>query len=467
MQQSRKMTQYQSFPDAVGGSRTLDKLMALRLPDLAGKSFLDVGCNEGFFCGFARFQGATRSVGIDYSEPFVLRARKRFPECEFFCQEWSELPAGEFDVILLASALHYADDQPALIQSLVERLSPDGTLVLELGIVPAGKPEWVHVKRDIDERVFPTMLMLQQVLAKYAWKWMGPSVSQEGDPIARHVVHISRRRPVAYLLMQPPGYGKSSIAAGLFAPAGVPVVSGDQLISLIGKGQRPAPEPLRAIIAKDYSPFRIDKITEAVFECGFGPALVDMWLAQAEAADVALDVYVPSAHHDAVESLLEARGYLPVRLNWKRVGSPPLPESLIARQSEAFYMSMLDPSVRENTRTGTCRFEPTGFVDDVRFENGQLIIRGWAIAVDGNLPGEVRVKLGRRGLPVDSLKKELRPDVQLHYGLPHALVGFRLSTGVLGEADKAGGAVTVLFEDGRSVILGMGEGVERRWKGRK
>src|SRR5690606_20811239 len=133
--------------------------------------------------------------------------------CEFLLQSWDQLPDEKFDVILLASALHYADDQPGLIQALVKHRSPDGVLVLEVGIVSSRDAEWRRVKRGIDEREFPSMPMLRQVLADYAWKWMGPSVSQDGDPVARHVVHISRRKPVAYLLMQPPGYGKSSLAS--------------------------------------------------------------------------------------------------------------------------------------------------------------------------------------------------------------------------------------------------------------
>src|SRR5688500_18131793 len=109
------MAQYQSFPDAAGDSRTLEKLKALRLPSLHGKRFLDVGCNEGFFCGYARFDGAVRAVGVDHSAGFIARARRRYPDCEFFQQGWEHLPEGPFDVILLASALHYADDQPALV----------------------------------------------------------------------------------------------------------------------------------------------------------------------------------------------------------------------------------------------------------------------------------------------------------------------------------------------------------------
>ena len=75
------MAQYQSFPDASGASRTLDKVKALKLPVLEGRSFLDVGCNEGFFCGLAKHLGASRVVGLDRSALFIERARARFPDC--------------------------------------------------------------------------------------------------------------------------------------------------------------------------------------------------------------------------------------------------------------------------------------------------------------------------------------------------------------------------------------------------
>lgn len=162
------MAQYQSFPSAPGDSLTLDKLKTLTLPDLAGRTFLDVGCNEGFFCGFARHQGASRVVGIDHSAGFIQRARQRFPECEFHARGWDQLPEGPFDVILLASALHYAHDQAALIRTLMDHLGEDGTLVLELGIVTSRKAEWVKVQRGSDERLFPTMPLLKQLLADYA-----------------------------------------------------------------------------------------------------------------------------------------------------------------------------------------------------------------------------------------------------------------------------------------------------------
>lgn len=79
----KKLTRYQSFPDQDGGSLSFEKLKKLRLPSLAGKTFMDVGCNEGFFCGYAKFDGASRVVGIDMNADFLERARHRFPDCEF------------------------------------------------------------------------------------------------------------------------------------------------------------------------------------------------------------------------------------------------------------------------------------------------------------------------------------------------------------------------------------------------
>lgn len=419
------MSQYQSFPDAAGGSRTLDKLKALQLPDLAERTFLDVGCNEGFFCGFARFNGASRVVGVDQSAQFIDRARRRFPDCEFHQQGWDALPQGKFDVILLASALHYADDQPALIRALVDRLTANGTLVLELGVASSRNAQWVKVKRDMDVRLFPSMPMLKKVLADYAWKWMGPSIAQDGDPVARHVIHVSHRLPVAYLLMQPPGYGKSSLASRLFPAAGVQVVSGDQKIGEVASGKRAAPEALRAAIQADYSPFRIDQTIRRIFDDGLGGDLVALWLADAATGDVALDVYVPSMFHAEVEQLLKGRGYFPVRLGWERAGLAPLPEVETARRGEAFYLSLLDDGATGAAGTAAVRREPLGFVDEILIGGGLLQIRGWAIDAQGRLPEQISVKLGRRTIVADKVDRQLRPDVQRHLDLPHGLVGYR------------------------------------------
>ena len=455
------MSQYQSFPDADGASRTFDKLMGLKLPSLAGRTFLDVGCNEGFFCGFASFDGAARVVGIDKSALFIERARARFPEVEFLQQGWNDLPAGPFDVILLASALHYAEDQPALIAQLVERLSTDGVLVLELGIVPSKQAEWVKVERGIDEREFPSMLMLREVLADYAWKWMGPSVSQDGDPVARHVVHISRRRPVAYLLMAPPGHGKSSLAKRLFGDVPVRVVSGDHQIGLVAQGRAKAAPELRDAIVSGYSPFTLDRTIQDVFDRGLGPQLVDLWLGVAGDGDFALDVYVPAEYHEALARSLRDVGYLPVKLDWEPVGPRPRPTAEMQKQAEAFYLSQTSEKPDFSALAPGAKTPVIGFVDDAHVEAGHLVIRGWAADGTGTGPRSLRVRLGSREARIEEFQKQLRPDVQRALGLGHALLGFRAAVALAREESEfdAGRDGLAVFADGATVPLALSQAI--------
>ena len=425
------MAQYQSFPGAAGDSHTLDKLKALLMPDLEGRSFLDVGCNEGFFCGFAHWLGASRSVGIDHSRHFIERARRRFPDCEFFQQGWETLPDGSFDVILLASAIHYADDQPALLHRLVERLSPDGVLILELGIASSQDSEWVKVKRGIDERYFPSMPKLREVLEDYAWKWMGPSVAQAGDPVPRHVVHISRKRPMAYLLMQPPAYGKTSIAGSLFAPGHVQVLSGDEMLDQVARGKLAASPELARLVTAGYSPFLLDRIVARIFEQGLGPDLVDLWLAKAAGESFALDAFIPAECHAQVERMLSAAGYLPVQLRWERPGPRLLAADVLAERGEAFYLSMDD--VDQEGGDADARRAPRaalGFVDEMVLTGSRLVVRGWAVNESGALPAGLVVKAGGLALVPERFERQMRTDVQRHLGLSHALVGYRFEVEV-------------------------------------
>lgn len=415
------MAQYQTFPGAPGDSMTVDKLKRLALPNLAGKAFLDVGCNEGFFCGFAKYLGAARSVGIDHSHAFVARARERFPDCEFHARGWEELPEGRFDVIVLASALHYAEDQEALLHGLMRILSRDGVLVLELGIVSSRESEWVRVRRDSDERLFPTMPKLGEVLSKYAWKWMGPSVAQSGDPVSRHVIHVSPRRRAAYLLMQPPAYGKTSIARALFVPSGIPVVSGDEVMGRIAAGTLKATTALAAAIREGYSPLQIDQATQRIFDRGLAADLVAQWVGEAGDGDFALDTYVPAAYQAAVRAHLSEAGYMPVVLQWERPAASLMSQQALHEAADAFYLSMADASPAAGA-TGSA-----GFVDELALSEGRLVLRGWAVDGNGAMPAALSVRVGDATFQVDAFEKQLRPDVQKHLGLAHALVGYRVT----------------------------------------
>lgn len=341
--------QYQSFPGVKGGSRSSEKLTALRLPSFAGKRFLDVGCNEGFFCGYAAFDGAEKVVGIDKSGTAIARARQRFPACEFLQQSWEKLPQGPFDVITLLSALHYADDQPALVDRLMERLADDGLLVLEVSIAPNPEDEWIRVERSIDERLFPTRRKLGSILSDYAWKIIGHSVNQAGDPLQRYVVHVRKMKPYAYLLMGTPGSGKSTISRRLFKAAKVPVVSGDRIYLQVSQGKHEVSEGLRETVSEEFTTASIDKLTQRLFAGGFVDEVVALWGKQAGYRDFVLDSFVPPEHRSSVKEALVALGYYPVDITVDNMGKL-VPSREAASRAAKYEQYLQDHAPDENER---------------------------------------------------------------------------------------------------------------------
>jgi len=70
-------TGYSRLPRSVEGLDGAPEWPALRalLPDLHGRNVLDLGCGFGWFCRWARQQGAAHVLGIDVSEKMLARAR--------------------------------------------------------------------------------------------------------------------------------------------------------------------------------------------------------------------------------------------------------------------------------------------------------------------------------------------------------------------------------------------------------
>ena len=60
--------------DGLDGAPEWPALRSL-LPDLRGSGVLDLGCGFGWFCRWARQQGAARVLGIDVSERMLAQAR--------------------------------------------------------------------------------------------------------------------------------------------------------------------------------------------------------------------------------------------------------------------------------------------------------------------------------------------------------------------------------------------------------
>jgi hypothetical protein len=143
---------------------------------------------------------------------------------------------------------------------------------------------------------------------------------------------------------------------------------------------------------------------------------------------------VPAEHQELVRQQLAAAGYMPVQLNWDRPGARLLPDTVLHGQAEAFYLSLAG-SIPESSQAAPGGL--VGFVDEVTLTPGRVTLRGWAADPAGTVPGSLAIRIGDTIHSIETFEKQLRPDVQRHVGLPHALVGYKVTLEIDGIARLA------------------------------
>lgn len=285
---------YQSITTSAD-SDSAGKLAALKMPEMEGKKFLDLGCNEGFFCGASLVGGAVKAVGVDTGEEFIRDARGHFPGAEFHLQSWDDfLPANDekFDVILFASAIHYSADQVNSLDLALHALTDDGTLLLECGIGDPDKAEGIYVRQvryDGIERLYFTMDSLRNILKErgyYIFQTF-PSVAQGGDAFPRWVFHIRKTKSVILYNFDMPNSGKTYISN--FFKAEVAYLSIDQLahrlmnetpFSLISVGEANVDFFWRTVDALSMTKLAVERICAMISETNAEAAYVEGWLPQ-------------------------------------------------------------------------------------------------------------------------------------------------------------------------------------------
>lgn len=105
------------------------------LPDLVGKSVLDLGCGSGDSCEAYAKSGADPVIGIDLSENMLRLARTRNNTgngtIEYHCMDMMNIGAlgRRFDVITSSLAVHYVKDFEKLVELVWECLVPEGIFV--------------------------------------------------------------------------------------------------------------------------------------------------------------------------------------------------------------------------------------------------------------------------------------------------------------------------------------------------
>ena len=97
----------------------------------AGESVLDIGCGDGQLTAKIAAAGAS-VVGIDASPEMVAGARKLGLEARICNAE--ALPfEGEFDAVFSNAALHWIQNQDAMLAGVKRALKPGGRFVAEMG----------------------------------------------------------------------------------------------------------------------------------------------------------------------------------------------------------------------------------------------------------------------------------------------------------------------------------------------
>jgi SAM-dependent methyltransferase len=120
--------------EGLDGAAEWPALQAL-LPDLRGLKVVDLGCGFGWFCRWARDQGAAPVLGLDVSEKMLAQARAASDAAIISARadiERLELPEASFDLVYSSLALHYIENLAGLLATVYRALVPGGHLIFSI-----------------------------------------------------------------------------------------------------------------------------------------------------------------------------------------------------------------------------------------------------------------------------------------------------------------------------------------------
>ena len=180
--------------EGLDGAPEWPALQAL-LPDLRGGSVLDLGCGFGWFCRWARQNGAARVLGIDVSERMLERAAATTPDKEITYaradMEQLELSMGPFDLVYSSLAFHYIENLDRLMSEVHRALVPGGSLVFSVEhpmyTAPA-RPGWSV--DDTGRKTWPIDGYLDE--GSRSTDWLAKGVIKQHRTLATYVNTILR-----------------------------------------------------------------------------------------------------------------------------------------------------------------------------------------------------------------------------------------------------------------------------------
>jgi 2-polyprenyl-3-methyl-5-hydroxy-6-metoxy-1,4-benzoquinol methylase len=176
-------------PDYQTKKRMDLKLKAIPLPNLKGKTVLDVGCDMRFWCDLATSLGASKVVGVDRGREVKGHGFINMADVQMdLGKQWHQI--GKFDVVFLFSLYHHiyqncGGDHNAIWFWLWNHLEPSGVLVWENPMDDSD----VVVQRNVDKRYhqnYNEQEILESASRYFDVEYVGPALHED----TRHVLNL-------------------------------------------------------------------------------------------------------------------------------------------------------------------------------------------------------------------------------------------------------------------------------------
>ena len=125
------------------------------LPELTGKTVLDLGCGTGFLSRYLARQGAKRVVGVDISKKMLATARESTKDERIIFLESAiehfDFTSEQFDLTVSSLAFHYLADLDFIFKNINACLKEDGLLVFSMEHPIITCSQGMHPGWEIDE----------------------------------------------------------------------------------------------------------------------------------------------------------------------------------------------------------------------------------------------------------------------------------------------------------------------------
>lgn len=152
------------------------------LPSLRDANVVDLGCGYGWFCRWAREQGAKHVLGLDVSEKMLEQARALTTDEAITYEqadlELLDLPQASCELAYSSLAFHYVEDLAWLWKNVHRALVPGGRMVFSIEhpiYMASMHPGWIE--GALGRKVWP--VDSYQAEGRRVTDWLGKAVVKQ------------------------------------------------------------------------------------------------------------------------------------------------------------------------------------------------------------------------------------------------------------------------------------------------